>query len=144
MLRLLLVHLWILSPTQQNVHLNMLLLLQWKMIQPEYGTQRKSKICFVKGQILDINDTVSKLGDECSDLLALCALSGYDTVQYPFSKGKVSAINSLLKSVLNLKVFSVSSTGEIGCIEAGTNLLSCLCGGMASSSINYLRFSLFN
>ena len=38
------------------------------------------------GTILNINATVNKLGDKCRNILAVNALSGCDTVSYPFGK----------------------------------------------------------
>ena len=48
------------------------------------------------GDILDINETVRRLGPrKCSQLLGVHALSGCDTVSYPFGKGKLSALKAL-------------------------------------------------
>jgi len=48
------------------------------------------------GKVIDINAIALKLKDKCIDFLAIHALSGCDSVSYPFGKGKVSAINLLL------------------------------------------------
>ena len=48
------------------------------------------------GDVLDINETVQRLGPrKCSQLLSILALSGCDTVSYPFGKGKKSALKLL-------------------------------------------------
>ena len=47
------------------------------------------------GQIIDINVSSEMLGDPCANLLAMHALTGYDSVSYPFGKGKVNAIKIL-------------------------------------------------
>ena len=48
------------------------------------------------GDVLDINETVQRLGPKkCSQLLGIHALSGCDTVSYPFGKGKKSALRLL-------------------------------------------------
>ena len=48
------------------------------------------------GNVLDINETVQRLGPrKCSQLLGIHALSGCDTVSYPFGKGKLSALKLL-------------------------------------------------
>ena len=48
------------------------------------------------GDILDINEIVQRLGPKtCSQLLGIHALSGCDTVSYPFGKGKKSALKLL-------------------------------------------------
>ena len=48
------------------------------------------------GTVLDINATCSDLGSKCLQLLGIHALSGCDTVSYPYGKGKISALNTLL------------------------------------------------
>ena len=40
--------------------------------------------------------TAAKLGNKCSDLLPVRALSECDTVSFPYGKGKVSAVNVIL------------------------------------------------
>lgn len=47
------------------------------------------------GKIIDIlsNATAAKLGNKCYDLLYAHALSGCDTVSYPFGKGKKSVLS---------------------------------------------------
>ena len=48
------------------------------------------------GDALDVNKTIEQQGlRKCSQLLGLHALSGCDTVSYPFGKGNKSAINLL-------------------------------------------------
>ena len=96
------------------------------------------------GKVIDINATALKLDDKCFDLLAIHALSGCDTVSYPFGKGKVSAVNLLLKSDLKLKVFSDPEANERDWLKAGTEFLSSLYGGLKSPSLNHLRFTLFS
>ncbi|KAG0722875.1 hypothetical protein GWK47_043722 [Chionoecetes opilio] len=45
------------------------------------------------GDVMDINETVRRLGlRKCSQLICVYALSGCDTVSYPFGKGKLSAL----------------------------------------------------
>ena len=57
------------------------------------------------GTVLDINDTVSRLGSTCTGILGMDALSGSDTVSYLKGKGEFSALkvenqNNGLDSVL--------------------------------------------
>ena len=54
-----------------------------------------------------------KPGDKCFDLLAIHTLSSCDTMSYPFGKGKVSALNLLLKLDLNLQVFTEPDAEEL-------------------------------
>ena len=60
--------------------------------------------------MLDIRATVEKLGDTCGQLPGMHALSGYDTVSYPYGKGKKSA----LKVLTNNDIDGVQDTlGEL-------------------------------
>ena len=55
------------------------------------------------GEILDIKSTIEKLGQrKCHQILGLHALSGYDTVSYPFGKGNISALKLLEKDIEGL------------------------------------------
>ena len=62
----------------------------------EYWTSRMRVVAKIEmemwnGDILDINETVQRLGPKkCSQLLGIHALSASDTVSYPFGKGKKS------------------------------------------------------
>ena len=47
------------------------------------------------GTVLDINQTCTKLGSKCPQLLGMHALTGCDTTSFPFNKGKVSALSVL-------------------------------------------------
>ena len=47
------------------------------------------------GSIIDMNATCNELGPKCLKLLGMHALSGCDTVSYPFNKSKVAALNVL-------------------------------------------------
>ena len=66
-----------------------------------YWTSRMQVVAKIQmgkwnGDVLDINETVLRLGPrKCSQLLGIHALSGCDTVSYPFGKGKKSALKLL-------------------------------------------------
>ena len=45
------------------------------------------------GAVLNINQTCTKLGSKCLQLLGMHDLSGCDTTPFPFNKGKVSALS---------------------------------------------------
>ncbi len=47
------------------------------------------------GVVIDINATCLLLGSKCVQLPGMHAISGCDTVSYPFNKGKISALNIL-------------------------------------------------
>ena len=53
------------------------------------------------GQIIDINVSSEMLRDPCANLLLMHALTGCDSVSYPFGKGKVNAIK-ILKTIVHL------------------------------------------
>ena len=54
------------------------------------------------GDVLDMNETVQRLGPrKCSQLFGIHALSGCDTVSYPFGKGKKTELNLLDMSGLD-------------------------------------------
>ena len=67
---------------------------------------------YYSGQAIDINASALKLGVKCKSLLAVHALSGCDTVSYPFGKGKTSAINTLLLPDVNISEFSDPEASE--------------------------------
>ena len=81
------------------------------------------------GKIIDITATVAKLVNKCSDILPVHALSGCDTVSYPYGQGKVSVVNLMLKLDLDLSVFADSNSEEGKWMAAGICLLSLLYGG---------------
>ena len=55
------------------------------------------------GEILDVNQTVKHLGQrKCGQLLGAHALSGCDTVSYPFGKGKQSILKLLENDIPGL------------------------------------------
>ena len=47
------------------------------------------------GVVIDINATCLLLGSKCPQLPGMHAISGCDTVSYPFNKGKISDLNIL-------------------------------------------------
>ena len=56
-----------------------------------YSSMRK-----YNGKIIYITATAALLGNKCSDLLPVHAFSEYDTILYPYGKGKVSSVNLML------------------------------------------------
>lgn len=96
------------------------------------------------GRVIDINATVSKHGDKCKDLLPMHALSGCDTVSYPFGRGKIAAANLLLKNTLNLEQMCDSHVPMEVVDKVGTNFLVSLYGGKEGSDLNELRYQTFS
>ena len=61
------------------------------------------------GDVLDMNETVQRLGPrKCSQLLGIHALSGCDTVSYPFGKGKNRAQSPRYRYIRSRSSASVS------------------------------------
>ena len=77
------------------------------------------------GKVIDINATALKLGNKSFDLLAVHALSGCDTVSYPFGKWMISALNLLLKLDLNLQVFTEPDAEEVDWMKAQIDSPTC-------------------
>jgi len=65
-------------------------------------------------------------------------------VSYPFEKGKIFALNLLLKLDLNLQVFTEPDAEEVDWMKAGIEFLSYLYCGKLMESLNNLRFTLFS
>ena len=97
------------------------------------------------GTVININETASRLESKCITLLPLHALTGCDTVSYPFGKGKISAANFLLKSDINLDAMCHSDTPDDTIIELGSMVLLYLYGCPSrETDLNSYRYQLFN
>ena len=51
------------------------------------------------GSVLDINVRCADLGQKCLQLLCMHALSGCDTTSYPYGKGNVTALNTMVSRI---------------------------------------------
>ena len=69
-----------------------------------YNPTAKISMNKYNGQFIDINATVSKYGDKCSNILATHSLSGCDSVSYPYRKGKTTALNMMLNSDVEISI----------------------------------------
>ena len=80
------------------------------------------------GVVLDVNATCANLGSTvCSKLLGAHAITGCDTVSYPFGKGKASMLKTLkegdfpvLFDVLGGRCISGRPHGSRGAVLRGT------------------------
>jgi len=109
------------------------------------GTSAYLTIRKYNDKVIDIKTTVDKLGEKCLDLLAAHALSGCDSVSYPFGKGKIKAINLVLNSEVTLKEFvNPVVEEEEAWIEEGLSFLSKLYGGRGMTSLAELKCSIFS
>ena len=51
------------------------------------------------GSVLDINAICADIGQKCLQLLCMHALSGCDTTSYPYGKGNVTALNTIVSGI---------------------------------------------
>ena len=51
------------------------------------------------GSVLDIHAICADHGQKCLQLLCMHALSGCDTTSYPYSKGNVTALNTMVSRI---------------------------------------------
>ena len=66
------------------------------------------------------------------------------SISYPFGKGKISALNLLLKLDLNLQVFTEPDAEEVEWMKAGIDFISYLYCGKIMESLSNFRFTLFS
>jgi hypothetical protein len=97
------------------------------------------------GTVLDINATCADLGPNCLQLLGMHALSGCDTTSYPFGKGKISALNTLLAGDFPglADVLGEVSTTQADLMEAAKPFFNALYRQRPVTSIESARFTLF-
>ena len=89
-----------------------------------YNPTAKISIKKYNGQFIDINATVSKYGDKCSNILATHSLSGCDSVSYPYWKGKPTAFNMMLNSDVDISKFTDPHATEDERLDAGMSFMS--------------------
>jgi len=113
----------------------------WKWSFPDvHITMKKSN-----GTVIDINASANALGEKCKDLLAVHALTGCDSTSYPFGKGKVSAINNLIKNDLKLDCIGNPDASKEQVIDAGRHLFRLLYGSTRSDiTLDELRHQIFS
>ena len=97
------------------------------------------------GSVLDINATVTALGDKCRGLLGMHALSGCDTVSYPNGRGKVSALRVLTQTdIAELdSVLGEESATQTDLQKAGTLFFLSLYCQKESTSLNAARRDIY-
>jgi hypothetical protein len=98
------------------------------------------------GVVLDINATCANLGDTlCSQLLGAHAITGCDTVSYPFGKGKASVLKTL--KVGNFPGL-FTALGEEGATKTdlmavGQQFFAALYGQPTETSMTQARYNLY-
>ena len=99
------------------------------------------------GSVLDINATVTALGDKCRGLLGMHALSlsGCDTVSYPNGRGNVSALRVLTQTDIDEfdSVLGEESATQTDLQKAGTSFFLSLNCQKESTSLNAARHDIY-
>ena len=93
------------------------------------------------GMVLDINATCTNLGLKCLQLLGMHALSGCDTTSYPYGKGKIRALNTLLSGDFPDVVGVVCMT-QADLFEAALPFFTALYQQLPGTSMESARFNL--
>lgn len=105
------------------------------------------------GTLLNINQTCKNLGSKCLQIIGMHALSGCDTVSYPFGKGKASAISILtdtkkVSSQCDLSslytVLGETNAKHCELLECGANFFALLWGMPVGMSMEDVRNKLFS
>ena len=97
------------------------------------------------GAILNIYESSSLLGAKSLQLLGMHALSGCDTVSYPFGHGKATALK-VLKSADHsglYTVFGEQSANHQHLLETGRKFICSLYGVAAGESMASARYALY-
>ena len=115
-----------------------------------YWVYREGLQCMVQmeqwdGTVLDIIATCADLGPKCLQLLGMHALSGCDTTSYPFGRGKISALNTLLAGdFLGLAdVLGEVGTTHADLMEAAKPFFAALYHQLPGTSMDSACFTLF-
>ena len=95
--------------------------------------------------VLNINATCEDLGPKCLQLLGMHALSGCDTTSYPYGKGKISALNTLLAQDFPglADVLGEVDATHTDLVEATTPFFCALYRQLPGTSMESARFKLF-
>ena len=96
------------------------------------------------GEVIDINATVSSLGTKCKNILGVHALSGCDTVSYPYGKGKVSALKVLdMDILLNMERLGEEDATLEELLAAATQFFLILYDQKDASNLNQARYNIY-
>lgn len=98
------------------------------------------------GVILDINETCLELGPKCLQLPGMHALSGCDTVSYPFGIGKISALNAFkigdFPGLYN--VLGEMDSTHAALMETGKHFFAAIYGQPPGSSMSEARYKMYS
>ena len=97
------------------------------------------------GTVLDINATCTNLGPKCLQLLGMHAISGCDTTSYPYGKGKLSALHTLMAGDFPglADVLGEVNVSQAELLEATKPYFLSLYGQEPGTSLESARFRLF-
>ena len=101
----------------------------------------------INDKCISVQATAESLRTKCLELPQMHALSGCDTVSYPFGKGKLSAVNVLMKTCnLHLDTTGDTKSSDADIIAAGTSCFVSRSGGKAHecTNMNHLRYKLYS
>lgn len=98
------------------------------------------------GVVIDINATCMQLGSKCLQLLGMHALSGCDTVSYPFNKGKVSALNALkagdFPELFQVLGEATATRGEL--LQTGQRFFCAMYDQPPGTSMSQARYQMYS
>ncbi len=98
------------------------------------------------GVVLDINATCTNLGDAmCSQLLGAHAITGCDTVSYPFGKGNASVLKTLKAGDFPglFDILGEEAATDADLMAVGQKFFAALYGQPACTSMTNARYNLY-
>ena len=96
------------------------------------------------GIVFNINETVALLGPKCQNILSVHALSGCDTVSYPYGKGKLSAFNVLkMEDLLNMEKIGNENSTQQELLAASTQFFLSLYRQKNATNLNEARYNMY-
>ena len=97
------------------------------------------------GKTIYITATAMALGHKCVQLLHMHAITGCDSVSYPFGKGKVSSLKVIVDSDdLDIEVFGESNATISDVMCTGCRMFGHLYGAKCGTTMNALRYKIFS
>ena len=97
------------------------------------------------GKTIDINATAVALGDKSVQRLPMHAITGCDSVSYPFRKGKVSSLKVIMDSHdLDIEIFGESNATISDVMRTGCRMFGRLYGAKCDTTMNARRYKIFS
>ena len=97
------------------------------------------------GVVIEINAICLLLGSKCLQLPGMHAVSGCDTVSYPFNKGKISALNipKAGEYAALYKVLGEENSTDAELVETGRRFFTAMYGQPEGTSMSLARYNLY-